>query len=376
MRVALDITGAFAGGGYRRYTEEILAALAREGPGHEFVAFGAFWRGYPERALALSLPKGPNWSVVLKRVPQALLLPLEEYAGLRYHERFLSSLGVDLVHGLGSRTPPAERLPSVLSLHFSGVFPRERLWDEFYYNRLAERSTRRARLVIANSEFSKREAVAAWGTDPAKVVVVPHGGPGPEFRPATEEESAGRGGEAPYFLFVGATGPSKNARLLGEAFARFKERRPGAPHRLLVAGPEGSDLPWIRERLRAAGALGDAEFLGPVPHGRIHELYRRAFACLLPSSGEGFGLPAVEAMACGTPVVAVDAGALPEVVGEGGLLTPAEPAAMAAAMERLALEPGLRAELAARGLGRAKLFSWGKSARETLAVYERALKGR
>lgn len=373
MRVALDVTGALAGGGYRRYTEGLLAGLARQGAAHEFVVFGAFYRGFPERALELELPKGPNWSAAFKRVPQALLLPLEEYAGLRYHERFLSALGVDLVHGLGSRTPPLDRLPAVLSLHFSGVFRRERPWDDFYYNRLAERSTRRARAVIVNSEFSKREAVGAWGVDPARFVVVPHGAPGGEFRPATAAEEAARAGEAPYFLFVGATGPSKNARLLAEAFALFVERAPDAPHRLRLVGPHGTDRPWMEERLRAAGALGRADFVGPVPPAEVHRHYRHAFACLLPSSGEGFGLPAVEAMASGAPAVAVDAGALPEVVGDAGLLPAPRADAMAAAMLRLWRETGLRAELARRGLERARLFSWDESARRTLAVYERAL---
>lgn len=375
-RIALEITGALAGGGYRRYTECILAGLARQGPENEYILFGAFSRGFPDRAYALDVPKGPNWTFALRRVPQALLLPLEEFAGLRYHERFLSRLGVDIVHGLGTRTPPLDRIPSTLSLHFSGLYRHESAWDDFYLNGLTERSVRQAGLVISISEYCKREAVVAWGVDPAKIVVVPYGSPSAEFRPETEAEAAARAGEPPYFLFVGVTGPSKNARLLAAAFCALKARHPDLPHRLLLAGPHGPDRPWMEERFAEAGLSGQADFLGPVPTTKIHELYRRAAACILPSPGEGFALPAVEAMASGTPVVAVDAGALPEVIGDAGLLVPSEPDRMAAAMARLAAEPDLRAELVGRGFVRVKLYSWDKAARDTLAVYDRILEGR
>jgi glycosyltransferase involved in cell wall biosynthesis len=167
-----------------------------------------------------------------------------------------------------------------LTLHFSGVYPRANPWDDFYLNRLTERSVRQAPLVITISEYSKREAVAAWGVDPAKIVVVPYGSPSAEFRPAAPEELAARAGEPPYFLFVGLTGPSKNARLLASAFCALKARRADLPHRLVLAGPHGPDRPWMEARLREAGLLAQADFLGPVAPAEIC-LYQRAFACLL-----------------------------------------------------------------------------------------------
>ncbi|TPW18862.1 MAG: glycosyltransferase, partial [Elusimicrobia bacterium] len=303
-RIALEITGALAGGGYRRYTESLLAGLARQGPENEYFLFGVFQRGFPERALALDVPQGPNWHFALERFPQGLLLPLEEFTPLRYQERVLARLGVDLVHGLGTRTPRLDRIPSAVTVHFSGLFDFPRAWDRFYLNRLAARSVRQAREVIAISEFTKREAVSAWGLDPAKVAVIAHGAPPPEFRPATPAEVAARPKEPPFFLFVGATGPSKNARLLAAAFRIFKKRHPASPHRLVLAGPDGADRPWMEEHLGAAGLSAAADFLGPVPPARIHELFRRAFAAVLPSTGEGFALPALEAMACGVPVAA------------------------------------------------------------------------
>lgn len=375
-RIALEITGALAGGGYRRYTESLLAGLARQGPENEYFLFGVFHRGFPERALALDVPKGPNWHFALTRFPQGLLFPLEEFTPLRYQERVLSRLGVDVVHGLGTRTPRLDRIPSAVTAHFSGLFDFPKAWDRFYLNRLAARSVRQARAVIAISEFTKRETVAAWGVEPAKVVVIPHGAPPPEFRPETPAEAAARPKEPPFFLFVGTTGPSKNARLLAAAFRLFKARNPAAPHRLVLAGPDGADRPWMEEHLGAAGLGPVVDFAGPVPPGRIHELYRRAFAVVLPSSGEGFALPALEAMACGVPVAAVDAGALPEVVADAGLLARPEPEALAAELSRLVGEPGLRTRLIERGLERVKLYSWDKTARETLAVYDRVLADR
>ncbi|MEK7656285.1 MAG: glycosyltransferase family 1 protein [Elusimicrobiota bacterium] len=372
MRIALEITGALGGGGYKRYTENILRGLAEEGPEHEYVLFGVFRSGFPERAHALDVPKGRNWRFELRRFPQGLLFPLEEWLGLRYHERFLSALGADIVHGLGSRTPPLDRIPSTLTLHFSGLWPFENPWDRFYFNSMTERGVRQSPKVIAISEFCKKEAVKAWGTRPEKIEVIHYGGPESAFAPG---EGAGDSSKPPYFLFVGITRPQKNPKLLVEAFCRMKAKHPELPHRLVFAGGHGEDKPWIEERLKKAGLLGQAEFTGLIPQSEIHRVFQGAFACVCPSLDEGFALTAGEARGCGVPGIGVDAGALPETIADAGLVPAPEPDAVAEAMAKLALDPGLREDLRARGLKRAKDFSWNTAARKTLAVYKDILSG-
>lgn len=370
MRIGLEITGALAGGGYRRYNECLLQALAEVGPQHEYVVFGAYWRGFPERGESLRIPKLPNFRTEFRRLPQSLLYPAEEYLGLRWHENFLEKLGVQVVHGLGTRTPPLERIPSTITLHFSGLWDFKGVWNKFYFEKLTERSVRQSAKIISISEHCARECTKAWGTPREKFVVIPYGGPEPHFAPSDRPPK-----DPPYFLFVGMTRPQKRPRLLVEAFCRMKARRPDLRHRLVFAGAPGEDQAWLEHRLDQAGMRMHVDFLGLVPQDRVHVLFQDAFACVCPSTEEGFALPAAEAMACGTPVIGVNAGALPETIGDAGLVPEPESEALAEAMERVATEPGLRARLAAKGLERVKVFSWQEAARRTLAVYEDLLAG-
>ena len=371
-RIALEITGALGGGGYKRYTESILKALVEEGPENEYLLFGVFWRDFPRKLEHLDLPKSPNVLRDFRRFPQGLLFPLEEFCGLRYHERFLLEHGVDIVHGVNSRTPPLDRLPSTTTLHFSELWDFKG-YDKFYFNTMTERTVRQCDRVIAISEHCKRSAFKAWGTPADKIDVIYYGSPTTRFTPPEGEPVPPPGVERPYFLFVGFTRPHKNPKLMAEAFCKLKAKRPDLPHRLVFAGGHGPDKPWIEERLAKAGLLEQVVFTGIVPQENIHKLFQAAYAFVCPSLDEGFALPVVEAMGCGIPVIGVNAGALPEVIGDAGLVPEPTPEAFCEAMERLILEPGLHASLRAKGFENLKRFDWNASARKTLAVYDRIL---
>jgi glycosyltransferase involved in cell wall biosynthesis len=173
-------------------------------------------------------------------------------------------------------------------------------------------------------------------------------------------------------LYIGSRSPHKNVPALLDAFAAS-----GLADRtaLLISGEADARMRgWMRE-----AALGDAEvrFAGAIPEDRLPDYYRGALALAIPSLAEGFGLPALEAMACGTPVLAGDRGALPEVVGDAGLLVdPTRPEAIAAGLRRLAEDAALRAELSARGLARAARFRWDDVAARVLRVLEAAAERR
>ena len=369
MRIGIELTGALPGGGFRRYTEELLGALGRLPPDHEYFLYGVFWRGFPERARTLRVPQGKNFHWALKRFPQGLLFPLEEWTNIRYQERIFSGLSLDLVHGLGSMVPRLDRLKSVVTLHYAR-WKYERLWEKFYFERLTERSVRQANKVIAISEFSRQEALKTWNLPPEKIAVVHHGDPGPLFRPSAEKRDPMPGVVRPYFLFVGGLVSQKNPALLAEAFGLLRSRHPDWPHRLVFAGPLSGELPRVRAILKRWNALDFAVFTGPVAQERIYALYQQAEAVVCPSPVEGFAFPALEAMACGAPVIGVHAGALVETIAQAGLLPEPEPEAVAMAMERIVTEEGLREDLARRGLDRARDFSWDETSRKTVAIYE------
>ena len=219
--------------------------------------------------------------------------------------------------------------------------------DRAIFKRVVPRAAARARRVIAVSERTKRDLVELYGVPEAKIVVTPHGvdpafGPGPD----------GAGG---YLLFVGAIQARKNPLAAAEAAAEV-----GLP--LVVAGPARE--PALARELEQRGA----DLRGYVEKDALAELYRGAAALVLPSRYEGFGLPVLEAMACGTPVVAGPDPALREVAGDAALY--AEPAELADAVRRAIAE---RERLVAAGFVRASRFTWDETAKRTLDVYRQAL---
>ena len=243
-----------------------------------------------------------------------------------------------------------------------------------YKSAVIRGAVRRAAMVIAASEATRRDAVNLLDVDPARVVTVPHG-VAPEFRPgASNAEVRARLGLPEHFLIsVGRLDPRKNLRRLFEAYA-LARRVHGVTAPLCVVGEPG----WLYDEILAAparlGIAGHVTFTSYLPVADLVALYGAADALLYPTLYEGFGLPVLEAMACGAPVITSNGSSLPEVAGEAALLVdPLDTTALAAAIGRVTGDAGLRAQLRGAGLERAALFGWDRTARATLTVYERAL---
>ena len=225
--------------------------------------------------------------------------------------------------------------------------------------------------VLAISETTKRDVVDFYGVDPAKVDVTPLAADETVFTPAPTAEDAAvnaEAGGAPYLLFVGSRGGYKNFDAFAAAWARSDL---AADFALTVAGPPLT--PAEHARLAELGAADRVRAVPFPPAERLAALYRGAAAFVYPSRFEGFGLPPLEAMRCGTPVAASTGGSVPEVVGAAAeLFDPDEPEALIRAVRR-ALDPARSAELRAAGSARAAAFSWDNTAELTLAAYRRAL---
>ena len=296
--------------------------------------------------------------------------------------------------------PLAGAPPSVVTIHDLGylAFPQAHTARRRLELHLTTRwSLRAARRVIAISRATKDDLVRHYGADPARIAVVHHG-LSAGFRPSDDPAALARHGlERPYFLYVGTLQPRKNlerlieayataAQLLGNAVAAGGGPAPGRPER--IPGP-GPSAPWpqlaiagrrgwlsqaIERRAAQLGVADSVRFLGYVDDGDLPALLSGATAFLFPSLYEGFGMPVLEAMACGAPVLTSTTSALPEVAGDAALLVdPADTAAIARGIARLAADPGLRADLRARGLARAARFTWERCARETREVLLGAL---
>jgi alpha-1,3-rhamnosyl/mannosyltransferase len=264
-------------------------------------------------------------------------------------------------------------VPTVLTIHdlIPLLFPHHSTAQARLLFRWAMAlALRAARRVIAISEATRRDLLAHFRVPAAHVVVAPEAAD-PSFRPrpAAEVETVRRkyGLSGQYILYLGSNKPHKNLLHLVEAFSRLT---PHTSH-LVIAGVWDPRYPEVRQRAEALGLEERVCFLGPVAESDLPAVYSGATLFAFPSLYEGFGLPVLEAMACGAPVVCSNTSSLPEVAGDAALtFDPTSIDAIADALRRLLSDSELRAELRTRGLHRAAQFSWERTAQETLAVYE------
>jgi glycosyltransferase involved in cell wall biosynthesis len=287
--------------------------------------------------------------------------------------------GVRLFHATAHLLPRLTRARSVFTLHDVAYlrFPQHHLpKNRIYLRAMMPRFVRRADAVIAVSEATRRDALRFYRLDPAKIHVIPEG-VDPRFTPDPDPERVATVRdryELPerFVLYVGTIEPRKNLTTLLEAYAELLRRRPEVG--LVIAGGKGWLYEPFFERLRALGLERRVTLTGHVPDEDVPALMSAADVFAFPSEFEGFGLPPLEAMACGVPVVSSDAASLPEVVGDAGVLVPPhDVGAWVSALDRLLDDASLRDRLRAEGIARARTFTWDAAAAKTIEVYRSVL---
>ncbi|MGC8779506.1 MAG: glycosyltransferase family 4 protein [Anaerolineae bacterium] len=290
---------------------------------------------------------------------------------------------LDLLHGLAYALPLACACRAVVTVHDLSFlrYPQAfRRLNRAYLSWITRAAVRKACRVIAVSESTRQDVIALYGVPADRVVVVPNG-VAEAFRPADRSEVAAfrrrKGLPERFFLFLGTLEPRKNIERLLDAYALFLRdhaaRMADRPC-LVIAGAKGWFYEAIFARVQRLNLADRVFFPGFVPAAELPWWYRAADLFIYPSLYEGFGLPVLEAMACGTPVITSNASSLPEVAGDAALLVPPDDAdALAGAMARVWHEPALAAALREAGLKQASRFSWQRTARETLAVYRAVL---
>lgn len=343
------------------YTQRLLAALENLDAANDYVILQS-------RKDATRLDRGPRSSRRSLWTPphhwlEQWTLPLE-----------LAPLDLDLLHSPDFVPPLRWRGLSVITvmdlafLRFPHLLTEE---SRRYYGQVGQ-AVRRADAILAISEHTRKDLVDLLDAPEDKITVT-HLAADDSFTPVTDASrlAAVRSTyslDRPFLLFVGTVEPRKDLPTLLRAFGRLLAALPELL--LAIAGRPG----WLSEQVyETASALGlgdSARFLGGVPAQDLPALYSAATAFVLPSLYEGFGMPVLEAMACGTPVVCSNAGSLPEVAGDAALLfPPGDDEALARALDSILSDSALRTELARRGAVQAKRFSWLETARRTLAAY-------
>ena len=333
MRVGIDAR-KIADFGIGTYIRGLLQALVTAGGDDEYVAFA------PER-LAHLLPAAVEHIAV-----DAPHYSIRELVAVG---RAVDRAGIDLLHA-PHYVVPFTRVPFVVTIHDLIHLRHPNPLARMYARRMIGRAVRKSRRVLTVSEAVKRDIVATFGCDGDRIVVTPNG-VGAPFVPD------GRAADGRYFLYAGNDKPHKNVDVLMDAIARIT----GAS--LVLTG-----APFERFRSREGVII-----TGFVDDAELAALYRGAIALVMPSREEGFGLPALEAMACGCAVITSNAPALIEITGDAALHVEPDVDALVEAMQRVASDDALRRMLASRGVERARMFTWTRCADLTRGVYRASI---
>jgi len=370
MKICLDLSPAVhQHAGLGRYAQELLLALAAADRQNEYVVF------YNNPAAARVDPfmeHFPKITTPLSYKPWRLSAMLAHFTRIPQDHLFS---GVDLFHATDHLLPYFRRVKSVFTLHdLIFLFHPEthKPLNRWFLTLMMPRFLRAADAIIAVSECTRRDAIRFYGIPEEKITVI-YEGVSPRFRPASPE--AVRAVREKYslpehfILYVGTIEPRKNLTALLEAFTNLQSAICNL--HLVFVGKKG----WLYEgffrRLRELGLEDRVIFTGYVPDEDLPAIYSAADLFVFPSLYEGFGLPVLEAMACGTPVVCSNTSSLPEVAGDAALLVdPTDVRALAGAMERALRDEEKRREMRERGLRQATKFSWEKAAAMTLKVYQ------
>jgi glycosyltransferase involved in cell wall biosynthesis len=366
MRIGIDARlGYYVQGGIPQYTRNLIHALASIDQENSYLVF-------QRRADQRTLISQQNFRRVSLWTPSHH--PLEQYL---LSLELLAQNGLDVIHWTDFIPPFHYRRPSVITvhdLHFL-LYPHFLTRDSARYYGLIDRAVRRANHIIAVSEATKQDLIRLTGTPNNKISVIYEAAESIYF-PVQDQEALEHIRTQyhlsdKYILFVGTIEPRKNLKTLIRAFdILLKNYKPQV--NLAIVGKPGWLYEDVYQLVEELSLHDTVKFLGHVPTADLPLLYNASQMLILPSFYEGFGLPPLEAMSCGIPVVVSDTSAMPEVVGDAALrVDPEDTEGFAVAMWRFLSDQDLRADMIVKGKKRAKAFSWKRAAQETSEIYRK-----
>jgi glycosyltransferase involved in cell wall biosynthesis len=372
MPIYVDVSSAVhAKAGIGRYAGSLAQSLNASQPGR----FALFYNRGRHTAPPAGLESMPSRTIRAGYKPWRMAVWMGHLAGLDFNRLMPDA---DLFHATEHLLPPLREVPTVLTVHdmIFKLFPEhQKRLNYWYLNATMPLYCRRAGAIVTVSECSKRDIVRYYGLHPSKVVVI-YEAAASEFRPASPAAADGirrqYGLPERFIIHVGTIEPRKNLNRLIEALQMLRDEGFRIP--LVVVGAKGWLYDDLFRRLQELQICEDVHFPGYVQQAELPILYSAATMAVMPSVYEGFGLPVLEAMACGTPVVCSDASSLPEI---GGTAThyfdPYQTEAMVGAIREVWASEELQTEMRQAGLEQAAKFSWALTAEKTMEVYQRLL---
>jgi len=369
MRIVVDCRCAFDGcGGIGNYTRSLVQALARVSSRDEFTLLHSAARPWQPIVEQPNVRSRPVPAAMLDRDWEQFELPI-----------LLEELGAHLYHNPTFALPIVHPCPTVSTIHDVVFHSRPDLVEPglcSYLQQAAANAAVTATRIITVSEYSRDCIASAYGVDPAGIDVIYEAADLQRFSRrymgAREDELRAKYRlHGPFILYVGSLEPKKNIDRLLAAFGAIAQT---VPHQLVLAGGTGG-MPYdVHETVAELGLQRRVTVTGFIPDALLPVAYNAADAFVYPSLYEGFGLPPLEALACGVPTLVSSATSLPEVVGDAALMVdPLDVDALAEGLLRVTTDDALRAKLAAAGPARAAGFSWQRAALQTMQCYLRAM---
>jgi glycosyltransferase involved in cell wall biosynthesis len=376
MRIAINIEVAFSNStGIGRYAREFLRQIIQLDTKHSYTFFHSSQYAWPPPGDTLVTPE--NFRVQsLPYSRKQLLLSWFFYGGPLALNK---CIGIhDVYHDLADILLPVSSARRIASLYdvFILMFPRSFAWHSRMLFHRGRKQIREADAIMTVSKFSKQKIVELLSVRPDKVAVV-YGGVGGQFHRIHDTElirktCAKHGIDGEYFLFVGVFNRRKNLGSLLRAYRLLRSRRRSNCPRLVCCGKPGIGSEDFYRDIYELRLSNDVKILDSLSDAELAELMAGSMALVMPSLGEGFGLPVAEAMACGAPVICGNQCAMSEVAADAAIcIEPTDIEQMAAALERISSDTQLAQSMRERGWIRASEFSWKRTAQEILALYQR-----
>jgi len=385
LKVVLDISTLINHGhdiGAGRYILNLVKGLLAIGEDISYILFGTY-DSKQYLHLALDLKKEFVNADVDFRLVKAGSRMMKAYERLRFPPLEFMGIKADVLHAMDYYITPSFNRNVVLTVHDLAFirFPDSNFkWFTRKYSKMVKKNASRAKRILASSHSTAGDIQEFFGTDPEKIDAV-HLAADPVFKKLAPHEIdrtlAGRLGiKRPYILSVGTIEPRKDFVTLIKAYGLARDRHPDLEHQLVIAGRTGWKSEASYEAREKSAYADDILFTGRLADGQLIQLYNQARLFVYTSVFEGFGLPPLEAMSCGIPVIASDSSSISEVVGDAGIMVqPGHAEGFAGSIIKTLNDRNLLNRLSEKSIHRANTFSWQKTAEKTLAAYRKAACG-
>ena len=372
MKIVIDAAyGKKEPAGLELWGQEFLRSLGDFDKSNEYIIYGYFWRNYQERKKLVYMPREKNFSLYVSRIPRQVVDFLES-RNVGIVNKLLPAGDIDIFHGMGFFLPKLKKIKGIITVHGLDFKELKATWYKNEWYKHFPLYLKRADKIIAVSGYVKKNLVDFYGIPEEKITVIYHGIRNNFYYFGDVIKKEKSGSEKPYIVCVATSVERKNILRIINAFNTIKDKHKDV--NLLLVGDKEMLFRSLRGRVAELNLDDRVIFPGYLGDDRLSAVYNNAECLVFPSLYEGLGLPIIEAMACGCPVITSNITAMPEIAGSAGLLVdPFSEESIRDAMDNVLSDEAFRLEMRKKGLERAKYFSWEKAIRDMIGLYEKLL---